>query len=96
MVNADINYTLFLRPTDETEIKKCITQLKNKKAVGKDGIKAETIKLIVDYVVNPICFVFNNILESGIYPDKFKIAVINPLFKHRDKTAIENYRPPKR
>ena len=93
MVNADMNYTLFLHPTDETEIKKCITELKNKKAPGKDGIKAETIKLIVDYIVKPICFVFNNVLESGIYPDKLKIAVIKPLFKHGDKTAIENYRP---
>ena len=93
IVNADMNYTLFLHPTDETEIIKCITELKNEKAPGKDGIKAETIKLIVDYIVKPICFVFNNVLESGIYPDKLKIAVIKPLFKHGDKTAIENYRP---
>lgn len=88
-----LDSTIFLRPTDESEIKKYIFELKNKKAPGEDGISSETIKYISDFILTPLNFIYNKVLEKGIYPNKLKIAVIKPLFKKGERNNTENYRP---
>ena len=35
----------------------------------------------------------NQILTTGIFPDKFKIAKVIPLFKNGDQSIFSNYRP---
>ena len=36
---------------------------------------------------------FTNILDSGIFPDIWKISLIIPIFKKGDATKSANYRP---
>lgn len=88
-----VHATLFLYPTDEPEIKKIIRELKNNKAPGKDKIRAEVIKDLEDIVAKPLCYIFNLILETGIYPSALKEAIIKPVHKSGDKFLMENYRP---
>ena len=35
----------------------------------------------------------NQCIETGVFPDKLKIAKVVPLYKKDAKTLIENYRP---
>ena len=37
--------------------------------------------------------IVNSILESGIFPEKFKFAYLTAIFKTFDKTADKNYIP---
>lgn len=90
---TEVTSSLFLYPTDVPEIKKFIKELKVNKAPGKDGITPKIIKDLEEYISKPLCYIFNKVLETGVYPSPFKEAIIKPLYKSGDKNLIENYRP---
>lgn len=92
-INPSTSHTFFLTPTDEPEIRECIISLKNKKAPGKDQLTAELLKDLEPYITKPLCYIYNTIFETGVYPDHFKEAVVTPIFKSGNKTSLENYRP---
>lgn len=85
--------SFFITPTSESEIKNCISELKNNKAPGKDGFKSEIIKDLKDFISKPLCHIFNRSISTGIFPKLFKEAIITPLYKSGEKHLIENYRP---
>ena len=41
----------------------------------------------------PLSYIYNYSLNTGIFPDRLKIAVVKPLHKKGDKSNISNYRP---
>ena len=74
------------------EIFKAIDYLINGKAAGDDGIVGEMLK-ISKYVLIPHLFIlFNNILESGIYPNGWCEAILCPLHKNGSVNEVGNYR----
>ena len=40
----------------------------------------------------PLLHIFNQSLQSGIFPDKLKIARVTPLFKNESDSELGNYR----
>ena len=85
--------SIYLRHTTVEEIKKLIRLLKCNKAPGVDGISNYIIKSST-ITVSPILMkLFNSCMDIGIFPDKFKIACIVPLFKNGEKSDPTNYRP---
>jgi hypothetical protein len=85
--------SIFLRPVAVADVIKIIKMLKNTKSTGVDEITTEVIKHCADVLSVPLAFIFNLMLEKGVFPDKLKIAVVKPLFKKKDKKKLENYRP---
>ena len=45
------------------------------------------------YLVKPLTLLAKQTLNSGIFPDKLKIAKVIPIFKKGDSTQFTNYRP---
>jgi hypothetical protein len=43
--------------------------------------------------ISPLTYICNSILNSGIFPDRLKYAIIKPIFKKGDDQEIMNYRP---
>ena len=41
----------------------------------------------------PLLHIFNQSLQSGIFPDNLKIARVTPLFKKGSNSELVNYRP---
>jgi hypothetical protein len=41
----------------------------------------------------PLAHIYNSFPESGVFPERFKIAKVKPLHKEGDKRDMENYRP---
>ena len=88
----NFNFSLFLEPTDETEIKNIINKLKEG-APGRDGISSKNIKLIKDSISYPHANMINLSFKQGVFPDEHKIAIITPLYKAKDPMFFNNYRP---
>ena len=87
------NKSVFLTPCTKTEIKTCITRLPSKNSSGYDDISNVILKEIGDTILMPLMFIFNNLLETGVFPSDMKIADISPLFKNGSKYLLNNYRP---
>ena len=62
-------------------------------AIGHDKIPASFLK-IGGHVIAPYFNLFLQfIFNDGIYPNNCKIARVVPVYKNRDRTEINNYRP---
>ena len=75
------------------EVEKIIKSLKSKNTSGYDEISTQILKLSVPYIICPLTYICNAILNSGIFPDRLKYAIIKPIFKKGDDHEIINYRP---
>ena len=92
--NIEINsHNLFLTPITESELKSLITALPNKNSSGHDNVNNVLLKQIKDSVVKPMTICVNKSLSEGLFPQVMKLADICPLFKSKDKSETNNYRP---
>lgn len=78
--------------TNDAELIDIITNLNNVGA-GADGINAKIFKSTYMSILPYLLHLFNICLETGVFPDIFKLAVIKPIFKGGDAQMQSNYRP---
>lgn len=78
---------------NEILIGKIISELAPKASCGFDGFSSKLIKKLQHVLVKPITLIVNQMINTGIFPDKLKIAKINPIYKKDDETFFTNYRP---
>ena len=67
--------------------------MKNKNSTGKDGISSKLLKAIKTSLIEPLTLIFNQMLITGKFPERLKIAKVLPLYKEDDKKLLNNYRP---
>jgi len=92
--NTDVDFDMYFNEEiNKPEIIKIINNLKDDTAAGFDGISVKTIKSIAVNIIEPLIYIYNLSISKCTFPDKLKIAIIKPLFKHGDATNINNYRP---
>lgn len=85
--------SLFLEPASEYEVCSLINNLKNKASPGYDKISAVILKSNKSTMSKVLSDIFNLCMESGIYPDKLKIARVTPVYKSGNASSLTNYRP---
>jgi hypothetical protein len=85
-------YSLFTKPTNETEIGNIIRALKNS-APGPDGIPSSILKENTAHFIQPLTHILNFSLSQDIVPNEMKMDEIKPLFKSGSKHLVNNYRP---
>lgn len=74
-------------------IKVALKKVKPNKAIGPDGTPAYILKGCSDHFLKPLHALFNLILRTSTYPDKWKISKVIPIFKNGSREEIKNYRP---
>ena len=87
----NLNFTF--HNVNEEEINQIIDKLAPKTSFGFDGLSSKLMKTVKDVLIKPITIIINQMLNTGIFPDKLKIAKITPIFKKDDETLFTNYRP---
>ncbi len=92
-INYNSESTIFLNPTNPTEIYDIIRNLKPKTSFGHDGIDMNVIKNSIDYIALPLAHICNKSLISGIFPESMKIAKVVTIYKSGDAQNFTNYRP---
>jgi hypothetical protein len=88
-----VRESLFFVPTHEAEIKSIISHLKPKKSMGIDNISSYVIKEVSDTITKVFTYIANLSLQTGIFPQQLKTAIVIPIFKKGDRLDLNNYRP---
>ena len=70
-----------------------INNLPNKSSCGFDGISTIVMKSMKNLILTSLTLIINQIINTGVFPNKLKIAKITPIFKKDDRTLFTNYRP---
>ncbi len=74
-------------------IDKIIDGLAPKSSSGFDELSTKLLKSSKLVLLKSITLIVNQMISTGIFPDKLKIAKINPIYKKEDETLFTNYRP---
>ena len=100
--NINIEPMAFVTPVESSfhfsrisvqEVLSALNQLNLRKSPGLHGISVKLLKDTSDVIAQPLANIFNLSLQTGIFPDDWKIAKISPVFKEGNKTDCGNYRP---
>ena len=71
-----------------------VNEFENKKSSDYDSNSPFILKKIIQSIIDPLCYIFNKSLETGVVPSQFKIAKITPIFKAGGtQTNLNDYRP---
>ena len=79
--------------TDLGEVMKFCKEIEVMKASGMDKISAKICKDSFLVLGQQLTYLFNCSLNTAVFPEKWKVAKVIPLFKGGDREAVGNYRP---
>ena len=92
-MKPNINKSIYLTPTDPTEIITIANSMKPKTSSGNDNISNKLMISIIDYISEPVSYLVNLSFANGIVPTNMKVAKIIPIYKAGEVSSINNYRP---
>ena len=75
------------------QVVKIILAQKNKKAHGCDNITMAMLKTCPNEITIPLCMIFERCINTGKFPDSWKLANVQPIHKKSDRQLKSNYRP---
>ena len=70
-----------------------INNFSSSKAHGYDGISVSMLKIYAAEIAIPLQIIFLNCINSGIFPDCWKFANVQPIYKKNNRQMKYNYRP---
>ena len=70
-----------------------LKNLKINKSNGPDNISNKMLKETSEVIAKPLSDLFNQSMQSGVFPDIWKQANVTPIHKKSDRQRKENYRP---
>ena len=73
--------SLIFEKVSETNVMQIINNLPNKTSCGFDGISTRVMKSIKHVILKSLTLIINQIINTGVIPNKLKIAKITPIFK---------------
>ena len=91
-LKTEIDTVFQFQQVDENDILNIMNNLTLKTSSGIDNLSIKDIKVIKYELAKPLTLITNQVLSSGIFPDKLKIAKVIPIFKKGDDTDVNNYR----
>jgi hypothetical protein len=66
-------------PITEQEVECVIRKLKGKFSAGYDEIPEYVVKQCAMYIKGPLTHIYNVSINSGVFPDFFKVARVKPI-----------------
>lgn len=85
--------SIFLKPTSPIEIVNTVIHMNSKKSTDINDLSIYLLKKVIQYVASPLSHIINLSLETGRFPDAFKITKCIPIFKNKgSRLDPNNYR----
>ena len=75
------------------QVYKLLSTNKVSKAAGHDKISHKLLQDAADVIAHSLTAIFNLSIETGVFPEDLKTAVVSPIYKTGDKSECTNYRP---
>ena len=88
-----ISNSIYLNPTNSTEISQIIDELKVKATADINIVSIKTANNSTPKFSETIADIINRSLIEGVFPSLLKTAKVVPVHKGGSKISIENYRP---
>lgn len=76
-----------------SDVRSALLHLDVSKGAGSDQIPPSVIKFCCPILEQPLTYLYNKSVSSGIFPEIFKKSLIIPIFKKGSLNDISNYRP---
>ena len=92
-LNTLDNNVLHFQDIDESIVEQIIDNFPSKNSCGYDGISLRLLKFCKLTIIKPLMLIIRQVLNTGIFPEKLKIAKVIPIFKKWDEELFSNYRP---
>ena len=92
-LNKIVESNFTFKYVEEDVIKRTIINLPNKSSYGYDGLSTKLLKILEPALTKPLALLINQVLTTGIFPDKLKIAEVIPVYKKGEQTVFSNYKP---
>ena len=70
-----------------------ISKMSSNKAGGCDMISVRMLQLCPLEVATPLQIIFQKCIDTGIFPDSWKYANVQPVHKKNNRQTKSNYRP---
>ena len=86
-------HSMVLFPTSHHEVDKMIANLPSKTSSGHDDISNTLLKSLRTSLSYPLTIIMNQSLETGVFPDRMKLAEVIPLYKNKAMAHLVNYQP---
>ncbi len=67
--------------------------MKVKNSSGHDNISSRLLKQMAPIIHSALCLIINQSINTGIFPNSLKLAIVKPLFKKDSEHSFGNYRP---
>ena len=67
--------------------------MKEATASGPDKIPAKILEDVAELIYVPLALIFNESFWKGVFPEKWKVARVKPIFKSGQQSDMNNYRP---
>lgn len=80
-------------PISNKKIISSLMKMGSNKATGIDKISVKMLKIAAPIVAPSIARLINYSITSEVFPQRWKIAKVTPLFKSGDSSNVTNYRP---
>ncbi|KAJ3655253.1 hypothetical protein Zmor_014389 [Zophobas morio] len=91
--DCDMQNVLHTFHISMVDIKKAVKKLKSNFTSGPDKIPAFLVKDCINCFCEPLCYLYNLIVQTSTFPKLWKIAKVIPIFKSGSKSDVTNYRP---
>ena len=72
--------SIFVLNTNEIEVEKIVNQLENKMYIGYDGIRFDIIKKVIKSIAQPLAYLVNLSIETGVVPDDLMSNILTPAY----------------
>ena len=87
-LTSNINTSFSFESINERKVRDIIKQLNSKSSSGNDGISTNIFKKLEPLLSKSLALIINQSLNTGIFPERLKLAKITPVHQKDDVFSI--------
>ena len=85
--------SFYFHQITKNDIYNALIDIKSKTSRDINGIDMNIIQIVFNLILEPLLYIFNQIIYTSTIPNQMKIAIIIPIYKNGKHEEINNYRP---